>query len=81
MVATHIIINNFSRIEVPSQAQRLESMQPSLFAPGVDITQAHLGYGRPGLRIVARELVSDDPLIQSQAVHTVLDKVTLMDPI
>uniref|UniRef100_A0A2H1W6S7 SFRICE_005626 n=1 Tax=Spodoptera frugiperda TaxID=7108 RepID=A0A2H1W6S7_SPOFR len=65
--------------EVPSQAQRLESMQPSLFAPGVDITQAHLGYGRPGLRIVARELVSDDPLIQSQAVHTVLDKVQQAD--
>ncbi|XP_014359285.2 uncharacterized protein LOC106711480 [Papilio machaon] len=60
-------------------AQRLESMQPSLFAPHVDITRATLGFGRTGLRLLVRDLHSPDPLIQLQAIHSVLDQVQISE--
>lgn len=56
-------------------AQRLESMQPSLYAPHVDITRARLGFGRVGLRIINRELHDPDQLVQLQALHTIMDQV------
>ncbi|KAJ0180933.1 hypothetical protein K1T71_003018 [Dendrolimus kikuchii] len=60
-------------------AQRLESMQPSLFAPLVDITRARLGFGRIGLRIVNRDLHSPDQLTQLQALHSILDQVQISE--
>lgn len=57
-------------------AQRLESMQPSLYGPHVDISRARLGFGRVGLRLINRDLHSKDYLIQLQALHSVLDQVT-----
>lgn len=53
-------------------------MQPSLFAPHVDITRARLGFGRLGLRILNRELHSPEQLTQLQALHSVLDQVLLL---
>lgn len=50
-------------------------MQPSLFAPHVDISRARLGFGRVGLRLINRNLHSKDYLEQLQALHTVLDQV------
>lgn len=58
-------------------AQRLESFQPSLYAPHVDITRARLGFGRVGLRIINRDLHSPDYLVQLQALHTILDQVII----
>ncbi|KAL4721128.1 hypothetical protein ACJJTC_009408 [Scirpophaga incertulas] len=60
-------------------AQRLESMQPSLFAPHVDITRAQLGFGRIGLRLLNRDLHSTDPLKQLQALHSLLDQVQISE--
>ncbi|XP_038208912.1 uncharacterized protein LOC119830121 [Zerene cesonia] len=60
-------------------AQRLVSMQPSLYAPHVDVTRARLGFGRNGLRLVNRELHSPDHLVQLQALHTVLDQVQISE--
>ncbi|CAK1548090.1 unnamed protein product [Leptosia nina] len=60
-------------------AQRLESMQPSLYAPHVDITRARLGFGRNGLRLINRDLHSPEHLIQVQALHTVLDQVQITE--
>ncbi|CAH0600808.1 unnamed protein product [Chrysodeixis includens] len=59
--------------------QRLESMQPSMFAPWVDITRAHLGFGRRGLRLINRELNSEDSLVQLQAIHSILDQVQIAE--
>ncbi|CAH2100354.1 unnamed protein product [Euphydryas editha] len=64
--------------EIPP-AQRLESMQPSLYAPHVDITRARLGFGRLGLRLINRQLHSPDNLVQLQAVHSVLDQVQISE--
>ncbi|XP_059060352.1 uncharacterized protein LOC131853474 [Achroia grisella] len=60
-------------------AQRLESMQPSLYAPHVDITRAQLGFGRIGLRLLNRALHSTDNLEQLQALHSVLDQVQISE--
>ncbi|XP_013183287.2 uncharacterized protein LOC106129308 [Amyelois transitella] len=60
-------------------AQRPTSMQPSLYAPHVDITRARMGFGRVGLRIINRELHSEDDLVQLQAIHTVLDQVQISE--
>ncbi|XP_022125922.2 uncharacterized protein LOC111000682 [Pieris rapae] len=60
-------------------AQRLESMQPSLYAPHVDITRARLGFGRNGLRLLIRDLHSPDHLKQLQALHSVLDQVQITE--
>ncbi|KAI5634977.1 hypothetical protein NE865_12301 [Phthorimaea operculella] len=60
-------------------ARRMESMQPSLFAPHVDITRTRLGFGRVGLRIINRDLHSDDYLTQLQALHTVMDQVQISE--
>ncbi|CAH4035124.1 unnamed protein product [Pieris brassicae] len=60
-------------------AQRLESMQPSLYAPHVDITRARLGFGRNGLRLINRDLHSPDHLKQLQALHSVLDQVQITE--
>ncbi|CAG5035341.1 unnamed protein product [Parnassius apollo] len=64
--------------ELPA-AQRLESMQPSLYAPHVDITRARLGFGRIGLRLIVRDLHSPDQLVQLQALHSVLDQVQISE--
>ncbi|CAK1599379.1 unnamed protein product [Parnassius mnemosyne] len=64
--------------ELPA-AQRLESMQPSLYAPHVDISRARLGFGRIGLRQIVRDLHSPDQLIQLQALHSVLDQVQISE--
>ncbi|CAH2068246.1 unnamed protein product, partial [Iphiclides podalirius] len=64
--------------ELPA-AKRLESMQPSLYAPHVDITRARLGFGRTGLRLLVRDLHSDDQLIQLQALHSVLDQLQISE--
>ncbi|XP_030024535.2 uncharacterized protein LOC115443318 [Manduca sexta] len=60
-------------------AQRLESMQPSLYAPQVDITRARVGFGRIGLRVLNRELHSPDNLVQLQALHSILDQVQISE--
>ncbi|VVC98286.1 unnamed protein product [Leptidea sinapis] len=60
-------------------AQRLESMQPSLYAPHVDITRAALGFGRLGLRLINRQLHSPDHLTQLQALHSVLDQMQISE--
>ncbi|XP_068629209.1 uncharacterized protein [Battus philenor] len=64
--------------EIPP-AQRLESMQPSLYAPHVDITRARLGFGRIGIRLIVRDLHSSDPYIKLQALHTVLDQLQISE--
>lgn len=64
------------RTEIPA-SQRLESMQPSLFGPHVDISRARVGFGRIGSRVLNRELHSPDLLIQLQALHSILDQVCL----
>ncbi|XP_046975965.1 uncharacterized protein LOC124542072 [Vanessa cardui] len=64
--------------EIPP-AQRLESMQPSLYAPHVDITRARLGFGRVGLRLINRDLHSADYLVQLQAIHSILDQVQISE--
>lgn len=51
-------------------------MQPSLYAPMVDVTRAQLGFGRVGLRVLNRELSSNDSIIQLQAIHSILDQVS-----
>uniref|UniRef100_A0A2A4JL78 Uncharacterized protein n=1 Tax=Heliothis virescens TaxID=7102 RepID=A0A2A4JL78_HELVI len=58
---------------------KLESTQPSLSMPFVDYTQARLGLGRTGLKIVVRELNSPHKLTKIRAIHTVLDLVAAMD--
>lgn len=60
----------------PYAANRLSSMQPSLFAPHVDITRAHVGFERTGLRLLVRELHSSNYLVQLQAIHSVMDRVS-----
>ncbi|XP_028158251.1 uncharacterized protein LOC114351291 [Ostrinia furnacalis] len=60
-------------------AQRLESMQPSLYAPHVDISRARLGFGRVGLRIINRDLHNPDQLVQLQALHTIMDQVQISE--
>ncbi|XP_053601157.1 uncharacterized protein LOC128669927 [Plodia interpunctella] len=64
--------------ETPA-AQRMTSMQPSLYAPHVDITRAKLGFGRIGLKLLIRELHSEDYLVQLQAIHSVLDQVQISE--
>ncbi|XP_023946717.2 uncharacterized protein LOC112052047 [Bicyclus anynana] len=64
--------------EIPA-AQRLESMQPSLYAPCVDITRARLGFGRIGLRLINRDLHSPDQLVQLQALHSIWDQVQISE--
>ncbi|XP_075989026.1 radial spoke head 14 homolog isoform X2 [Anticarsia gemmatalis] len=54
-------------------------MQPSLYAPLVDVTRAQMGFGRVGLRVLNRELSSKDNLIQLQAIHTILDQVQISE--
>ncbi|CAH2242427.1 jg20429 [Pararge aegeria aegeria] len=66
------------RTEAPA-AQRLESMQPSLYAPHVDITRARLGFGRVGLRLINRDLHSPDHLVQLQALHSIWDQVQISE--
>ncbi|XP_032517561.2 uncharacterized protein LOC116770263 [Danaus plexippus] len=60
-------------------AKRLESMQPSLYAPHVDITRASLGFERVGLRLINRDLHSPDHLKQLQAIHSILDQVQISE--
>nr|XP_004928653.1 uncharacterized protein LOC101744327 [Bombyx mori] len=60
-------------------AQRLESMQPSLYAPHVDISRAKIGFGVTGLRVLVRQLHSEDHLVQLQALHSVLDEVQITE--
>ncbi|XP_049885812.1 uncharacterized protein LOC126380443 [Pectinophora gossypiella] len=67
-----------SHTEDPA-AQRLDSMQPSLYAPHVDITRARLGFGRVGLRLINRDLHSPDHLKQLQALHSILDQVQISE--
>lgn len=50
-------------------------MQPSLYAPHVDISRARVGFGRVGLRLINRDLHAKDYLVQLQALHSVLDQV------
>ncbi|CAB3221636.1 unnamed protein product [Arctia plantaginis] len=66
------------RDEIPP-AKRLSSMQPSLFAPMTDVTRAQLGFGRVGLRVLNKELSSNDNLIQLQAIHSILDQVQISE--
>ncbi|XP_034841251.1 uncharacterized protein [Maniola hyperantus] len=66
------------RTESPP-AQMLESMQPSLYAPCVDITRARLGFGRVGLRLINRDLHSPDHLVQLQALHSIWDQVQISE--
>ncbi|XP_073959783.1 uncharacterized protein [Choristoneura fumiferana] len=60
-------------------AQRLESMQPSLYAPMVDVTRGRMGFGRVGLRILNRDLHSKDYLTQLQAIHSIMDQVQISE--
>ncbi|GBP78520.1 hypothetical protein EVAR_60537_1 [Eumeta japonica] len=59
--------------------RRIVSMQPSLYAPHCDVTRANLGFGRVGLRLIIRDLHSRDPLLQLQALHSVLDQVQITE--
>lgn len=59
--------------------QRMESMQPSLYAPQVDVSHARLGFGRIGLRIIIRDLHSKDFLVQLQSLHSIMDQVQISE--
>ncbi|KAJ8734523.1 hypothetical protein PYW08_013773 [Mythimna loreyi] len=60
-------------------AQRLTSMQPSLYAPWTDITRTRMGFERVGLRIINRDITSDDSFIKLQAIHSLLDQVQISE--
>ncbi|KAJ8734300.1 hypothetical protein PYW07_014851 [Mythimna separata] len=60
-------------------AQRLTSMQPSLYAPWTDISRARMGFERVGLRTINRNICSEDSFIQLQAIHSLLDQVQISE--
>ncbi|KAG7303885.1 hypothetical protein JYU34_010790 [Plutella xylostella] len=59
--------------------QRMTSMQPSLYAPHVDITRARRGFERIGLRVLIRQLHDRDQLVQLQAIHSIMDQVQITE--
>ncbi|CAH1643714.1 unnamed protein product [Spodoptera littoralis] len=64
--------------ETPT-AQRMTSMQPSLFGPCTDITRATLGFERLGLRHINRDINSEDNFIKLRAIHSLLDHVQISE--
>ncbi|PZC74428.1 uncharacterized protein LOC110379651 [Helicoverpa armigera] len=64
--------------EIPP-AQRLASMQPSLYAPCTDITRGCMGFERLGLRILNKNITSEDNAIKVQAIHTLKDQVQISE--
>uniref|UniRef100_A0A2A4JLS7 Uncharacterized protein n=1 Tax=Heliothis virescens TaxID=7102 RepID=A0A2A4JLS7_HELVI len=60
-------------------AQRLESMQPSLYAPCVDITRGRMGFERLGLRILNKDITSEDNFVKLQAIHSLMDQVQMSE--
>ncbi|KAH9638402.1 hypothetical protein HF086_004204 [Spodoptera exigua] len=57
------------------RAHKLESTQPFLSAPNVDVTVAQLGHGRQGLKLLIHDLSSNKNLTRQRAIHTLLDQV------
>ncbi|KAJ8734522.1 hypothetical protein PYW08_013772 [Mythimna loreyi] len=62
-------------------AKKLESEQPSLSMPCVDITVAPLGFERIGLKILIRELNSPITLVKVRAIHTLLDQIQIPESV
>ncbi|XP_047037245.1 uncharacterized protein LOC124642686 [Helicoverpa zea] len=71
--------DKYNLLTTSISSSRLDSSQPSLSMPFVDVTEARLGLGRNGLKIVVRELNSPDKLTKIRAVHTVGNLVAGMD--
>ncbi|XP_035430015.2 uncharacterized protein LOC118262610 [Spodoptera frugiperda] len=63
-----------SNVALPD-AHKLESIQPSLSAPNVDVTVATLGFGRSGLDNLIRDLSSKYNLTKRRAIHTLLNQI------
>ncbi|KAH9638401.1 hypothetical protein HF086_004203 [Spodoptera exigua] len=64
--------------EIPA-AQRMKSMQPSLYGPCTDITRAALGFERVGLRHINRDINSSDTFVKLRAIHSLLDQVRISE--